>query len=294
MAGSLRNGGESEHSAGMQEYDQSPWPLKAYKNLEFLNSPEARQIRILCELEETERRFRAENVEDTIVMFGSARTLPLKEAQSAHDAVEARLAKTKHPTPADLEALRQAKARLKNAPYYEQAAQLSEELTRWSMSLPDKKRRFLVCSGGGPGIMEAANRGARRIGGASVGLGISLPFEQSLNKYITKDLQFEFHYFFIRKYWFIYLAKALVVFPGGFGTMDELFETLTLIQTRKVQKRMPIVLYGAHFWKEVINFEAFLDYGVISKTDLDLFRVIDTVEEARDWIIQVLTEEHLS
>lgn len=278
----------------MEPTSPAPWPQKAYKNLEFLNSPEARQIRILCELEETERRFREENVEDTIVMFGSARTLPLEEARKALEAVEARLAKIPHPTPADLEALRLAKANLKNAPYYDQAAQLSEELTRWSMSLPDKRRRFLVCSGGGPGIMEAANRGAKRIGGASVGLGISLPFEQSLNPYITHDLQFEFHYFFIRKYWFIYLAKALVVFPGGFGTMDELFETLTLIQTRKVQKRMPIVLYGAAFWKDLINFEAFIEWGVISKSDLDLFRIIDTVEEARDWIIEVLTEEHLS
>lgn len=142
--------------------------------------------------------------------------------------------------------------------------------------------------------MEAANRGAKRIGGASVGLGISLPFEQSLNPYITHDLQFEFHYFFIRKYWFIYLAKALVVFPGGFGTMDELFETLTLIQTRKVQKKMPIVLYGADFWKNLINFDAFLEWGVISKSDLDLFRVMDSVDEARDWIISVLTEQHLS
>lgn len=278
----------------MQNKTNDPWPPKAYKNLEFLNSPEARQIRILCELEETERRFREENVEDTIVMFGSARTLPLAEAQKAYEAVNQRLSTIANPTPEDMEELRIATANLKNAPYYDQAAQLSEELTRWSMRLPDKKRRFLVCSGGGPGIMEAANHGAKRIGGASVGLGISLPFEQSLNPYITHDLQFEFHYFFIRKYWFIYLAKALVVFPGGFGTMDELFETLTLIQTRKVQKKMPIVLYGADFWNNLINFDAFLEWGVISKSDLELFRVMDTVEEARDWIISVLTEQHLS
>lgn len=278
----------------MESKSPLPWPQKAYKNLEFLNSPEARQIRILCELEETERRFREENVEDTIVMFGSARTLPLAEAQAAYDALQQRLSKIEKPTAEDLEELRTAKANLKNAPYYDHAAQLSEELTRWSMTLPDKKRRFLVCSGGGPGIMEAANRGAKRIGGASVGLGISLPFEQSLNPYITHDLQFEFHYFFIRKYWFIYLAKALVVFPGGFGTMDELFETLTLIQTRKVQKKMPIVLFGAQFWKDIINFEAFLEWGVISKNDLQLFRIIDSVEEARDWIVEVLSEQHLS
>lgn len=269
------------------------WPHKAYKNLDFLNSPAARQIRILCELEETEQRFREENVEDTIVMFGSARTLPLKEAKSRLEGLEKRFAKKKRLTSKDKEELRLAKANLRNAPYYEHAMDLSHKLTKWSMSLTDKQRRFLVCSGGGPGIMEAANRGARKAGGASIGLGISLPFEQGLNPYITRDLQFEFHYFFIRKWWFIYLAKALVVFPGGFGTMDELFETLTLIQTSKVHKKVPIVLFGSEFWNGILNFDTFVDWGVISPKDLKLFKIIDSTEEAFDYIVSFLTKEHL-
>lgn len=270
------------------------WPHKAYKNLEFLNSPEARQIRILCELEETERRFRKENIEDTIVMFGSARTIPVKEAKSRSAAIEKRLSKKKKRTRAEDEELRLARANLKNAPYYDHAMELSRELTKWSKSLSSHQRRFLVCSGGGPGIMEAANKGAKKAGGASVGLGISLPFEQSLNPYITRNLQFEFHYFFIRKYWFIYLAKALIVFPGGFGTMDELFETLTLIQTKKVEKKVPIILFGSEFWKSLINFDTFIEWGVISPRDVELFSIVDTVEEAREIVVNALTREHLS
>jgi uncharacterized protein (TIGR00730 family) len=269
------------------------WPPKAYKNLEFLNSPAARQIRILCELEETEQRFKKEHVEDTIVMFGSARTLPLKEAKSRMEGLEKRFAGKKRLSATDKEELRLAKANLRNAPYYEHARKLSGMLTKWSMSLTNKQRRFLICSGGGPGIMEAANRGAREAGGASIGLGISLPFEQGLNPYITRDLQFEFHYFFVRKWWFIYLAKALVVFPGGFGTMDELFETMTLIQTRKVEKKVPIVLFGSEFWNGILNFDTFIEWGVISPKDKNLFRIIDTPQEAFDYIVDSLTREHL-
>jgi uncharacterized protein (TIGR00730 family) len=269
------------------------WPPKAYKNLEFLNSNEARQIRVLCELEEPKRRFREENIEDTIVMFGSARTLPMVEAESRLKAVEQRLKGKQRPSRKEAEELRMARANLRAAPYYHHAMDLSRELTKWSMSLKDRRRRFIVCSGGGPGIMEAANRGAKKAGGASIGLGISLPFEQSLNPYITRDLQFEFHYFFVRKYWFIYLAKALIVFPGGFGTMDELFETLTLIQTHKVQKKVPIVLFGSEFWNGILNFDTFVEWGVISPTDVHLFRIIDTVQEARDYIVECLTCEHL-
>lgn len=278
----------------MTEDTKTPWPPKAYKNLEFLNSPEARQIRILCELEETERRFRQENIEDTIVMFGSARTLPVDVATHRLETLRKRIDQKESPSEEDERELRHAQAALKNAPYYDAARALAKGLTEWSMSLPDKKRRFIVCSGGGPGIMEAANRGARDAGGASIGLGISLPFEQGLNPYITRDLQFEFHYFFIRKYWFIYLAKALVVFPGGFGTMDELFETLTLIQTNKLQKSLPIVLFGSDFWNSVINFEAFLEFGTISPKDLELFKIVDTAEEAQAYIVDCLTRQHLS
>lgn len=277
----------------MKQPPPDSWPFKAYKNLDFLNSHEARQIRILCELEETEKRFREERVEDTIVLFGSARTLPLREARSRLRALEKKLAGKKRLTKQDRAQLQLAKANLRNAPYYEHARKLSAELTRWSLSLEGQSRRFLICSGGGPGIMEAANRGARDAGGSSVGLGISLPFEQSLNPFVTRNLQFEFHYFFIRKYWFIYLAKALVVFPGGFGTMDELFETLTLIQTHKVQKRLPVVLFGSAFWKNILHFEAFVDWGVISPEDLQLLHTVDSVEEARDYIIRELTQNWL-
>jgi len=277
----------------MTEEHNNNWPPRAYKNLDFLNSPEARKIRILCELEETERRFKQENVEDTIVMFGSARTLPMKEALARLADVEKSLEGKKRKSAADKRALQKAHADVRNAPYYEASSELARELTEWSMSLPSKKRRFLVCSGGGPGIMEGANRGARECGGASIGLGISLPFEQSLNPYITRNLQFEFHYFFVRKYWFIYLAKALVAFPGGFGTMDELFESLTLIQTRKLEKKLPIILYGKEFWNKIINFDAFLEYGVISPEDLDLMKMVDSVEEAKEYIVDFLTKEYL-
>lgn len=276
----------------MTDKNAQSWPPKAYKNLEFLNSPEARQIRILCELEETERRFRKENIQDTIVMFGSARTLPPKEARSRMKAVEEKLAGKKRLSRSDEEELRMAKACLKSSPYYDHAMKLAYEMTKWSKSLEDRRRRFLVCSGGGPGIMEAANRGAKKAGGASVGLGISLPFEQSLNAYVSRDLQFEFHYFFVRKYWFIYLAKALIVYPGGFGTMDELFETLTLIQTHKVQKKLPIVLFGSEFWNGILNFDTFVEWGVISPKDKDLFRIIDSVEEARDYLVESLTKAY--
>lgn len=266
----------------------SPWPPKAYKNDDFLNSHEARKIRVLCELTEPETRFREENIEDTIVMFGSARIRPPEEARLALASLEAELAEKQELSEMDRARLQKARSLLKSAPYYENCMELSSELTRWSMSLKSHKRRFIVCSGGGPGIMEAANRGAQKVGGASIGLGISLPFEQSLNPFITRDLQFEFHYFFIRKYWFVYLAKALVVFPGGFGTMDELFETLTLIQTQKVEKKIPIVLFGSEFWHSILNFQAFVEWGVISPSDLHLFKITDTVEEARNYIISGL------
>lgn len=277
----------------MTENQDKNWPPKAYKNLDFLNSPAARQIRILCEIEETKQRFKKHNIQDTIVMFGSARTLPVQVAANNLANIEQSLAGKKVLADEETAALAKARAASRNAPYYEAARELAGSLTKWSMSLPDRKRRFIVCSGGGPGIMEAANRGAREVGGASIGLGISLPFEQSLNKYITRDLQFEFHYFFIRKYWFIYLAKALVAFPGGFGTMDELFETLTLIQTHKLEKKLPIVLYGSGFWKKILNFDGFLEYGVISPGDTDLFKIVDSVDEAHDYIVDFLTTEYL-
>lgn len=277
-----------------RECSRDEWPLKAYKNLDFLNSEAARNIRVLCEMTEPGLRFAEEGVEDTIVLFGSARIQPMEKAAAALDEIEAVISAVADPTPEQKRALHKARAGVRSAPYYAAAVQLSEELTRWSMSLPEKyAKRFFVSSGGGPGIMEAANRGAHNVGGRSVGLGISLPFEQGVNTYIPEALKFEFHYFFVRKYWFVLLAKALVAFPGGFGTLDELFETLTLIQTKKVEEALPVVLFGSEFWNSVVNFEVLVEWGTISPEDVNLFRIVDTVEEARDFIIEQLTERFL-
>lgn len=271
------------------------WPIKAYKDLNFLNSEEARNIRVLCEMTEPGLRFAEEKIKDTIVLFGSARIMPIAEAQAILEAAQAGISDPDNPTADEQRTLHLAQSAVKAAPYYNVAVELAEELTKWSMSLPEKEqRRFIICSGGGPGIMEAANRGAHNAGGKSIGLGISLPFEQGVNEYIPDVLQFEFHYFFVRKYWFVLLAKALIAFPGGFGTMDELFEILTLVQTGKVSKAPPIVLFGSEFWNNVVNFDALVEWGTISPQDLDLFKMVDTVEEARDYIIEQLTERFLS
>lgn len=271
------------------------WPLKAYKNLDFLNSDPARNIRILCEMTEPGLRFAKQSVEDTIVLFGSARTKPIVVAEKELAVIKSAIKDPENLTVEEKRSLQQAECAIKSAPYYDAAVQLSESLTRWSMSLSkDHQKRFLICSGGGPGIMEAANLGAHNAGGKSVGLGISLPFEQGVNEYIPKELQFEFHYFFVRKYWFVLLAKALVAFPGGFGTMDELFETLTLVQTKKIEEVPPIVLFGSEFWNDVCDFDALVKWGTISPEDIALFKIVDTVEEAHDYIVDCLTERFLS
>jgi uncharacterized protein (TIGR00730 family) len=271
------------------------WPLKAYKNLDFLNSDPARNIRILCEMTEPGLRFAKQSVEDTIVLFGSARTKPIVVAEKKLAVIKSAIKDPENLTVEEKRSLQQAECAIKSAPYYDAAVQLSESLTRWSMSLSkDHQKRFLICSGGGPGIMEAANLGAHNAGGKSVGLGISLPFEQGVNEYIPKELQFEFHYFFVRKYWFVLLAKALVAFPGGFGTMDELFETLTLVQTKKIEEVPPIVLFGSEFWNDVCDFDALVKWGTISPEDIALFKIVDTVEEAHDYIVDCLTERFLS
>lgn len=214
-------------------------PVKAYKNLEFLNSPDARLVRILAEFLEPAARFRKHRIHDTIVFFGSARFLEPGKARARLRELQRDRSGGRGKRRWERE-LRAARTALKMSRYYEDARKLAHLLTRWSLSLGRGKRRFIVCSGGGPGVMEAANRGATEHSrGYSIGLNISLPFEQVPNAYITPDLNFEFHYFFIRKYWFMYMAKALVVFPGGFGTLDELFEVLTLVQTHKVTKKFP-------------------------------------------------------
>jgi uncharacterized protein (TIGR00730 family) len=278
-----------------KQCSRDEWPIKAYKDLNFLNSESARNIRVLCEMTEPGLRFAEEKIKDTIVLFGSARIVPTAVAQAKLEEAQASIADSDHPSAAEKRALHKAQSAVKAAPYYNMAVELAEELTKWSMNLPEKDlRRFIICSGGGPGIMEAANRGAHNAGGKSIGLGISLPFEQGVNEYIPDVLQFEFHYFFVRKYWFVLLAKALVAFPGGFGTMDELFETLTLVQTKKITDAPPIVLFGSEFWNSVVNFDALVEWGTISPEDLDLFKIVDTVEEARDYIIEQLTARFLS
>src|SRR5436189_2568484 len=254
---------------------------KAYLNPQFLKSRDARIVRMMCEYMEPLQRFQKLDVRETIVFFGSARARPPVAVKTEYDAVmeEKKAAGGKLP-----KALRARIAKLegdmKLSIYYEEAAELSASLTTWAKSLGQGKR-FVICSGGGPGIMEAANRGAsERAGGPTVGLAISLPNEERPNPFITPDLLFEFHYFFMRKLWFAYLASALVVFPGGFGTMDELFEILTLVQTRKIERPLPIILYGKKFWGDFLDFEPPLRWGRISRRDLDLFRRCDSPRQA--------------
>ncbi|MCP5461962.1 MAG: LOG family protein [bacterium] len=268
-------------------------PVKAYENLEFLNSPDARSIRVLCELMQPRIPFRNLNVHNTVVFFGSARTLPYKQAAAKLRESEIIIAETENPAHELFDLKRQAETNVKMSRYYEEAASLAEKITAWSMEIQEPHKRFFICSGGGPGIMEAANLGAKKAGGKSIGLNISLPYEQEPNPFQTPSLSFEFHYFFIRKFWFFYLAKAMVVFPGGYGTLDEFFELLTLVQTEKTKKYMPIILYGQDYWKRVLNFEAMVEYGTISPEDLNLFTIMDDVDSAFEHIKRELTEHHL-
>ncbi len=231
----------------------------AYRNLSFLDSPDARSLRILSEYLYPLSHFRQQKIHDTIVFFGSARTLEMGPLGR----------------------------------YYNEARALARRLTEWSNSLEASHRRFVVCTGGGPGIMEAANRGAQDAGGKTIGLNIGLPFEQRPNPFITPELSFEFHYFFMRKFWFAYLAKALVVFPGGFGTLDELMEVLTLAQTQKLEKKMTVIIYGTTFWNEIINFDALVRHGMIADKDLELFSFADDVESAFSLLEAGLTENYI-
>ncbi len=270
------------------------WPVKAYNNRDFLNGSDARSIRVQCELLEPEYRLEMLGIRNTIVFFGSARLKAPEVAEKNLNDLQEKIEKSDAENEKLEERLLAAKRDVRHSAYYQSASELANKITRWSLTIRDPMERFLVCSGGGPGIMEAANRGASEAKGRSIGLGISLPHEQGNNPYITRDLNFEFHYFFVRKYWFLYLAKVLLVFPGGFGTMDELFEVLTLIQTRKIEKRIPIILFGSEFWKEVINFKALCQWGVISEKDLDLFKMMDSVDDAYDFIVKEMTENYLS
>jgi len=236
--------------------NQAPF---AYKNEAFLDSWHGRSLRILSEYLEPLDRFSKEKIRDTIVFFGSAR---IEE--------EGPMGR-----------------------YYRDARELARLVTQWSNALEPPTRRFAVCTGGGPGIMEAANRGAKDAGGKSLGLNIALPFEQYPNPYISPELNFQFNYFFMRKFWFAYMAKAIVVFPGGFGTMDEMSEILTLVQTRKLEKKIQILLYGKEFWQEVINFEALVKHGVISPEDLKLMEFVETPHDGLDRLKKFLSEHYL-
>lgn len=267
-------------------------PEKAYKDLEFLNSPDARAVRMLSEFLAPQRRFLRKSIHDTIVFFGSARIRSLAETSREYREIEKRVVKTHRPTKGMLDALRIAEVRMEMSKYYEDTVTLSRLLTRWAKTLPPE-RRFVICSGGGPGIMEAANKGAYIERGQSIGLNISLPFEQFANPYITRELSFEFHYFFMRKFWFAYLAKALVIMPGGFGTLDELMEILTLLQTTKIKKKVPVVIYGSEYWRKVFDLEFMVSRGMISKKDLALLHFFDEPHAAFAFLRDFLTETYL-
>jgi uncharacterized protein (TIGR00730 family) len=287
-----------------------PPPLEraplAYENPGFLNSADGRLIRIVAEYCEPLARFRKEQIQDTVVFFGSARFRGREEADHELELLDNTGSRQPAPSeeqPASIPQIvegtasnlqrKRAVAAVEMARYYEDARRLAQLLTHWAKDIPSRRHRFVVTSGGGPGIMEAANRGAHEAGGKTIGLNIRLPFEQSPNPYITPSLNFEFHYFFMRKLWFAYLAKALVVFPGGFGTLDEMFEILTLTQTQKLAKKITVVIYGANYWKKVLNLNALVDTGAISPKDIELFQYADTPEEAFAMLKRGLTENYL-
>lgn len=274
--------------------DKKCRPEKAYFNEEFISSPDARVVRVICEFLEPKRRLKKHDIKDTIVFFGSARVR--STAQAAVDLEELRRKESGlRGRERDIirGKIRDHEKIFKLCKYYDDACELSRMLTTWSLNLSKSKRRFIVCSGGGGGIMEAANKGASLAGGKTIGFNISLPHEQVPNPYITNDLNFEFHYFFIRKFWFVYLAKALVIFPGGFGTMDELMEVLTLIQTEKVKKKIPVLVYGPEYWKQIINFDVMLKLGAIDQKDAGLLKFASTPKEAFNYLSRELARLYL-
>jgi hypothetical protein len=290
----------------MQRKDPEPLypaPL-AYENPEFLNSADGRMFRIMAEYYEPMVRFRRERIQDTVVFFGSARFHALDVACHELELLENTGSAAAAPADqqparrdevergdASEQKLRLAEAAVEMARYYEDARTLAGLVSSWAMTLPGRRRRYVITSGGGPGIMEAANRGAYEAGAKTIGLNIKLPFEQMPNPYITPELNFEFHYFFMRKFWFAYLAKALVVFPGGFGTLDEMFELLTLAQTQKLAKKITVVIYGPSYWKSVINLHVLAEKGAIAMKDRDLFQFADTPQEAFELLQAGLTAD---
>ncbi len=275
----------------MSESSNRMIPPLPYLNAEFLKSRDARVIRILSEYLEPHSRLRQQRIRDTIVFFGSARSLPPEQARAKFEAIEREIEQTGNTT--ELEAARhRSEQAVKLARYYEDAMELSRRITEWSKGLTGQ-HHFIVCSGGSGGMMEAANRGASMARGKTIGFNIHLPLEQEVNQYVSRELIFNFHYFFMRKFWFVYPAKALVVFPGGFGTMDELFEVLTLIQTKMPRKTMPVILFGKEFWDEVLNFDALVRWGVVSEQDLNIFHKTDSVDDAFEHLTTKLGQLYL-
>ena len=270
-------------------------PLAPHKDPAFLDSTAARPIRILAEYLQPLVQLKKEGIGDTIVMFGSARIESRESALARLGKLKnkAALARVKAQRAEHRETLRDARSSLEMSRYYEQARELSRRITEWAMTLGTRPRRFVICSGGGPGIMEAANRGAMEAGGKSIGLSIELPHEQFANPYISPELSLNFHYFFMRKLWFAQIAKALVVFPGGFGTMDELWEMMTLLQTGKLPKNNLIIIYGRKYWDEVLNFRAMVRWGMISHSEYKMLQFADTVDEAFDRIRSGLERYHM-
>ncbi len=287
---------------------KDPAPLMsaplAYQNKEFLESADGRVFRMMAEYQEPMARFRRERIQDTVVFFGSARFRALDVASHELELLEN--TGSAKPAPADEQPARPdemergeaseqkqrlAEAAVEMARYYEDARTLAGLVSKWAMTLPGRRHRYVITSGGGPGIMEAANRGAYEAGAKTIGLNIKLPFEQMPNPYITPDLNFEFHYFFMRKFWFAYLAKALVVFPGGFGTLDEMFELLTLAQTHKLAKKITVLIYGSSYWKSVINLDLLAEKGAIAMKDKELFQFVDTPEQAFELLKAGLRED---
>jgi hypothetical protein len=271
-------------------------PKAPHEDHKFMSSTPARPIRILSEYLHPLAQLKKEGIGDTIVMFGSARI-------DSHETAAARYTRLKQENASKMSplrlkrrhaALREAKSALEMSRYYEEARRLSHKITTWALSLGPKPRRFVVCSGGGPGIMEAANRGAYEAGGKSIGLSIELPHEQFANPYISPELSFNFHYFFMRKLWFAQIAKALIVFPGGFGTMDELWEMMTLSQTGKMPKHTLILIYGRKYWHDVMNLKAMVRWGTISQIDYDQLQYADNVDEAFEAVRSGLEKYHMN
>ena len=255
-----------------------------YYNSNFLGSASGRSVRILSEYYGPLQRLQRNKISDTIVFFGSARTRSQKDAQKALENAQ---------KDTNVQIIKRLKMDLKMSQYYEDARTLAGKFTKWSKGLKGTKHRYIICSGGGPGIMEASNRGASEAGGINIGLTISLPYESSGNKWISDDLSMKFHYFFMRKFWFLYLAKALIVWPGGFGTLDELMELLTLIQTEKIKKRLPIVLYGKEFWEKVVNWDYLVDIGTISPEDLNLFYISNDIDDTFNYVTGFIMKNQL-